>query len=190
MARPLRRPSESGQSTVEFALLALSFFLAFFIVIQLALVAVAKHELNHLTFQAARIWSLQKSDKIGDALKQATTSFKAARGNSRSARYLADNLRARVDKGRGRVTFTSYIPLLIPGAAHVIQNSPNAGGRGSPTGRDVRATVVVEITREPEVLVPAKRHPARPYIRWCTVGKQKASRRKPKDPPCYDNDGL
>jgi len=178
--------AQTGQSTVEFALLALAFFLTFFIVIQLALIAVAKHELNHLTFQAARVWSLQKSDKIEDAIKQTAAAYKAARDNSRMARYLADNLTAKADDKSGRVTFTAYIPLVVPGAAHVIQNAANARGRGSPTGRDIAATIVVQMKREPKL--GWADHPKKDLIYYCKEGP--AGKSEKDLPPCFDNDGI
>lgn len=178
-----RRPGhERGQATVEFALLALAFFLTFFLVIQLALIAVAKHELNHLAFQTARLWSLQKSDKIDDALQQARAAYKQARGDSRMAAYLADNLRASVESGR--VKFTGKIPLLIPGAAHVIQNFANSPG--SPTGRAVTATLLVPMRREPEAGLSPRKHPE--ILVRCIV--EASGKKKPKEPLCYDNDGL
>jgi len=181
---------ERGQSSVEFALVALAFFAMLLVVIQLALIAVAKHELNHLAFQTARLWSVSKADKIDTAVKQATTVYKKARQGDRLAAYFADNLSAKVDGGAKRVTFTGYIPLVIPGAAHIIQNKANAGGRGSPTGRDVKVTLIVPMAREPAVnQIGAKRGVT---LKHCDLkalaGKKSKSKKKP--PPCYDNDNI
>jgi hypothetical protein len=77
--------------------------------------------------------------------------------------------------------------LLIPGAAHVMQSATS--NRGSPTSRDVKATIVVQIRREPAVGVAAGKHPAKPWIRRCNDGVTK-QKKGSKDPPCYDNDGL
>jgi len=177
------RKDVSGQTTVEFSLLILFFFVAFFSVIQIGLIAVHKHELNGFCFETARYWSLMVNPDIDDAINAVSTAFRENRDETPMVEFMAVTLNAQACKDG--IRFYGWIPLLIPGAAHLITDELGTGGRryegiaaaaasslNLPMRRAVAVRIWVPMTLEP------------------TLGLDKDGCGGSGEPPCYDNDGC
>ncbi len=177
------RKDVSGQTTVEFSLLILFFFVAFFSVIQIGLIAVHKHELNGFCFEVARYWSLMVDPDIDDAINAVSTAYRENRDDTPMAEFMAVTLNA--DACQNGIYFYAWIPLLIPGAAHLITDELGTGGRrfegiaaaaASSLNLPMKRAVAVKIW------VPIQLEP--------TLGVKKVGCGAPGEPACYDNEGC
>lgn len=85
---------QSGQGSVEFALVIGLYVFAFFMVIQLGLIAMMKHELNHLAYNAARLWSIKANNEQGDldeSIYHVARVYRNARGDSSALRLVLED---------------------------------------------------------------------------------------------------
>ena len=116
-----RRDGERGQTIVEAAILLLAFVMVFLGFIQLALLAVHKHELNHLAFQTARLWSIKSTDSSTPGPRNPTVQALGVHVMARKnkfAYYTAITTTTSIDGNNFKME--SWIPLMIPGGAQVI----------------------------------------------------------------------
>ena len=137
------------------------FIFACFTVIQLGLIAIAKFQIDHLAFNAARLWSVKTNadqDDLDESIYNVTRIYQHSRGNDSSAvligddflaasggfpllmlsrdygappndAFIANTLIGQVEAEESNegasspekgIRFYGWIPLLIPGVAHMI----------------------------------------------------------------------
>jgi len=177
------RKDVSGQTTVEFALLILFFFVAFFSVIQVGLIAVHKHELNGFCFEVARYWSLMVEPDIDDAINAVSTAFRENRDETPMVEFMAVTLNAQAC--HNGIYFYAWIPLLIPGAAHLITDELGTGGRpyeGLAAAAASSLDLPMQRAVAVKIWVPMRLEPR--------LGVKRAGCGGPGEPACYDNEGC
>lgn len=60
--------NQRGQASVEFTIFAVLLFLAMFLLVQLAWIAIQKWQFNHFGAYAARVWTVEKEDSPQESL--------------------------------------------------------------------------------------------------------------------------
>jgi hypothetical protein len=177
------RSNTKGQTTVEFALLILFFLVAFFSFIQVGLIAVHKHELNGFCFEIARYWSLMVNPDIDEAINAVSTAYRENRDETPMAEFMAITLNAKACNDG--IRFYGWIPLLIPGAAHLITDELGTGGRpyeGIAAAAASSLNLPMQRAVAVRIWVPMKLEP--------TLGLDKYGCGGANEPACYDNEGC
>lgn len=129
---------QSGQGSVEFALVIGLYVFAFFMVIQLGLIAMMKHELNHLAYNAARLWSIKPHNEQADldeSIYHVSRVYRNARGDSGAIMLALEDALVKVtgsrpvftaDRDYGEGPHVTFIANTLQGE---IVSSPEDGVR-------------------------------------------------------------